>query len=686
MTSSVFDAIKEKRNLLVEAGTGTGKSLAYLTAAVSSGRRTVVATATNQLSDQLFYKDLPSLTETCEQAGIEFTYASLKGRQNYLCLAKIAKLQQQDDVAEALELDGIEKSEPQQDSVKVQKARQLSDEINVLRTWSDSTNSGEITDAPATSPAAWQAVSVSSKQCPGAAACPFGDICFAELAKKKAKSANVVVTNHALLSQGASMSGDGGLEMLGSPEVLVVDEAHQLADSLTSALSFIVSEESVNAVIKEVSKASSMLGVAVNLAGLEQAADDFAESTFTLEKGRLTNKPDNFMAAVAGLIAKLMSARNSITGGLRNSKQEDKSKAQGEIALAAIDSAVVELNVLKEPEKPEFVQWADIGKDDKVLLHGAPLDVSSYFANMTDEVSALIATSATMRVGGSFDAIQEELGMQDSQTLDVGSPFAYNKQGILYVPDSSSYPAPVGADRSEHLEAIKHTNLKLIKAAGGRALCLFTTTRAAVETGEWLRERLADKNIDVLITGEASADHLVKEFRNNETSVLCATMGMWQGTDIPGNSCILVTIDKIPFPTPDDILNEARSKNASDQGRNGFYAVSVKSAAIRLAQGVGRLIRRGDDKGVVAILDSRLWTKPYGKTMLASLPDFVQMTDETKTTEALSRLSASLPVTVSNTERIANNNSVAGSIRAAKPKHKTPVSSAKTKSIGKKKT
>lgn len=689
MSEKVSENISEGSRLVVEAGTGTGKSLAYLSAAVVNGKRTVIATATNQLSDQLFYKDCPSLVKTSEEIGIKFSYASLKGRQNYACLAKIAELQRQDDAANSMELDGLEYPSSEDSNDKINNARILSNEINTLKTWTDTTESGEISDAPATSTAAWQAISVTSKQCPGASNCPFGDVCFAEIAKKKAKTSNIIITNHALLSQGASLSGDSGLEILGSPEVLIVDEAHQLASSLTSALSFVVSEETILAVLKEISKASAMLGTVTSKLSLEEAIDDFMDAASTVEPGRLSSKPVALTSTVYTLITKLMQSRNSITAGLKSKKIDDSTRAQCEIAMSAIESAVAELTVIKEPEKPEFVQWAEKSKDNKPLLYGAPLDVAPYFSQLTNEVSSVIATSATMKVGDSFHAIQAELGMDTGETVDVGSPFEYNKQGILYVPRGGSYPAPVGIDRKEHAEAVKQSNLELVRASGGRALCLFTTTRAAVETGQWLREQLDNEGINVLIAGEASADHLVKSFRDDETSVLCATMGMWQGTDVPGNSCILVTIDKIPFPTPDDILNEARSQNASAQGRNGFYAVSVKNAAINLAQGVGRLIRRGTDKGVVAILDNRLRTKGYGETILTSLPNFVRSDDEKNTIAALERLKASLPAP----EVVANRETktraidpIHGSVKAARTRKSTPVSSAKTKSIGKRKS
>lgn len=645
MCSSVHEAIQNRENIFVQAGTGTGKSLAYLAAAVASkSGRTVISTATNQLSDQLFYKDCPALQETAEKVGESFTFASLKGRQNYLCLAKAAQIEEENAQANN-KLAGLEDTDDENqgnDSSLVAKAKAESREINALLEWSKETESGERSESPAARDSAWRKLSVSSKQCPGASKCPFGEECFAERARRKAKSADVVITNHALLSQHANQRSESGIDLFGKVDNLIVDEAHNLPASLTSALSFQVSESYVRETVKDVIRVTQSSAEAVNPRSMDTLVEEFGLAMLNLDSGRITIKPAALKVACQELIQALLNSRKIILKIAKQAatKGEYELSAKSEIALSSVDALIVELNVVQENPDESTVQWTETNSQSgEVSLMVSPLDVSAYFQKMTESMT-VVGTSATLKVGSSFTPMLESLGMENAKTLDVGSPFDYKNQGILFVPDES-YPAPVGTERFDHTRAVQESLLKLVSAARGRSLCLFTTTKGALDAGEYLREHLPE-NINVLVSGEAAADKLVQMFREDETSVLCATMGMWQGTDIPGNACVLVAIDKIPFPSPEDILNQARSENATNKGRNGFYAVSVSQAAINLAQGVGRLIRTQQDRGVVAILDSRLRTKTYGATLLQSLPEFTLISEQAKVEGALSRLTENM--------------------------------------------
>lgn len=660
MAVAVEEAITREQPLLVQAGTGTGKSLAYAFAAAVSGKRTVIATATNQLGEQLARKDMPMVAGLLSRTGATIPVALLKGRSNYVCRAKIR------------ELHDLEAGAPTGDTLfdPATLTASRADDARALRElleWADSTGTGDRSEGPAVSNRVWQQVSVGSSDCAGTA-CPFYDSCFTEVARRQAKAARIVLTNHSLIAQDIRLSREampdahalagtpgGATGLLGPAPVIIVDEAHAFAETVTRALSTTVDP---GAAVKIVAKAepyvsprtagepsSSRSGdvdarsrhglqAADALAALMQDLNARTPGTLTDIPAPLEDALTEAAHAVVNLARKVQQAATQATADGKPKRAAAATLIQEQLAGIAEDLLASRTDI------PGTVRWIqDTGTGRHLCT--APVNV----ADPVQEWAALgqrtvIATSATLTVAGSFDSTARTLGLQDATCLDVGSPFDYPNQGMLYVP-GPPFPAPLGKERLEHTEHVLTAVERLVAAAGGRALLLFTTTAGAIRAAEHLRS--AFPAVNVLCHGEAPADTLVTEFRDDEQSVLCATMGLWHGVDVPGPACSLVVIDKIPFPPMDDALTAARRANADHEGRDGFTDVYVASAAIDLAQATGRLIRRHDDKGVVAILDPRLHTKPYGRVLLQSLPGFPRYTDLATVEAALRRLTGGLP-------------------------------------------
>jgi ATP-dependent DNA helicase DinG len=654
MVEAVADAIKSKHPLIVQAGTGTGKSLAYLFPLAASGCRGVIATATNQLSEQLMRYDLPKIQDSLAATGQDFTYALLKGRNNYACLAKIAEIENLDSegAAHAGDSDSLFDFEPD-DEVSATKRRQAkadAAQVGELLPWAKSTSTGDRSEAPVVSDRSWAQVSTGAADCPGASGCAFGDRCFTELARQKARQANIVVTNHALLAQDikASLqpgSGDGsapGASVFGKHDIIIADEAHDLPDNLTSALS---SEVDTRALGKFVSKAAKHVhdtqinkdGESATIANIRDNLEQLEEHFESLPTGPLDTLPAPVVDLLNALVTRFIMLQTMLqeASGAAAGEKPKRAAAAGILFTQAGDYAakLVAARTVGEGR----VRWVDQRRpEDAPVLRTAPIEVGDALTKALED-RTLIATSATLTVGGNFEPIQRTLGLTAPKvvTLDVGSPFDYPSQGMLYIP-KAPFPEPVGKDRTAHTEAVREEVLALVSAAGGRTLALFTTTVGAQRAAEYLREKLP--HLTVHAHGDAPADTLVRQFAEEETSVLCATMGLWQGTNVEGASCSLVIIDKVAFAPVDDVLTAARRAHTDSLGRDGFNEVVVAQAATSLAQGAGRLIRTRSDKGVVAILDPRIHTKGYGRILLRSLPDFRVFTDRNVVIAALERL------------------------------------------------
>ncbi|MGI5288704.1 ATP-dependent DNA helicase [Nonomuraea polychroma] len=628
MVRAVQQAIDDEEHLAVQAGTGTGKSLAYLVPsirhAMDSDKPVVVSTATIALQRQLVDRDLPRLAETLgKELPHEPTFAILKGRRNYLCRYKATAGWPEEDEQDQL-------FDPREVSATGRMVQRIQE-------WAEETETGDRDElVPGVSEQAWRQFSVSAQECLGANRCPSGAECFAELARARAGEVDVVVTNHALLAIDAM----GDLPVLPEHEVVVVDEAHELVDRVTSVVTGELSEMTVSLAVRRVGRLIEQT-VADQL---QEAGEDLKALLAAAPPGRIDEMPQ-----VLGLTLQLIrdTAWRCITAmGPRGADKDDPDKAgQRKAAFTALDevhdTAVRMLEAYghaSEADRAEVV-WLDAGTDRRPpMLRVAPLTVGGMLRDKLFGERTVILTSATLALGGTFDGLAAQWGLGDAkgwQGIDVGSPFDHPRAGILYVAKHLPQPGRDGLPQ-QYLDEIA----ELIEAAGGRTLGLFSSMRAAKAATEALRERL---EVPLLCQGDDSTMLLVKQFAEDEPTCLFGTLSLWQGVDVPGPSLRLVIIDRVPFPRPDDPLTSARQRHVAARGGNGFMAVAANHAALLLAQGAGRLLRSQNDKGVIAVLDPRLATARYSSFLLGSLPPFWRTTDPTVPRAALKRLAAEPP-------------------------------------------
>ncbi|PPK98445.1 ATP-dependent DNA helicase DinG [Kineococcus xinjiangensis] len=629
MACAVTDALRTSRHLLVQAGTGTGKSLAYLVPAVAhavqEGRAVVVSTATLALQAQIATRDMPRVAAALAPVlHREPTWQLLKGRANYLCRNKLDGGFGDDatlfDPPEAAGAEGADAT------------GRLGREVLRLREWAGTTATGDRDDLePGVSERAWRQVSVSARECLGAQRCPAAAECFSERTRARAREVDVVITNHAL----TAIDAVEGRATLPEHDLLVVDEAHELADRVTAVGSKELSGASVHAATRRVRR-----GAGHAPAPLEEAADDLAGVLEGVPAGRLTEWPQALTAAVAAV-------RDAARGLLSELKEqadaagaEEGAEARGgrHLARAAVSDVFSVAERLAEHAEHD-VAWVSSSEVRGAALHIAPLSVAGLLRERVFAERTVVCTSATLAVGGSFDPVAGQFGLRRASDgkssvswtgLDVGSPFDYPRQGILYVARHLPPPGRDGAGESTMAELSE-----LVAAAGGRTLGLFSSRRAAELAASEVRRRTG---LTVLCQGEDRLPRLVRQFSADPAVSLFGTMSLWQGVDVPGPSCQLVVIDRIPFPRPDDPLMSARAEAVTAAGGNGFMSVSAAHAGVRLAQGAGRLVRSSADRGVVAVLDARLATARYGEFLRRSLPDFWSTTSGDVVRSALRRL------------------------------------------------
>ncbi|MGE2728647.1 ATP-dependent DNA helicase [Mycolicibacterium vaccae] len=631
MAEAVARAFETGEHLAVQAGTGTGKSLAYLVPAIAHALTTeqpvVVSTATIALQRQLVDRDLPrladALTPTLPRRP---SFALLKGRGNYLCLNKIhngtAGLQEPDD-------------RPQEELFSPMAASALGRDVARLTEWSSDTETGDRDDlTPGVPDRSWGQVSVSARECIGVSRCPFGTDCFAERARERAAHADVVVTNHALLA----IDAIGGANVLPEHDLLVVDEAHDLVDRVTSAAT---AELSATALGVAQRRASRLIDPELT-ERLDAAAATFAAALFEARAGRI-DILDEEMASYLTLLRDAAQAARTVIDTSPNDPKTAAARSEASTALSDIaDTAarILDSFVPAIPDRTDVV-WVEHSDDARAgaraVMRVAPLSVAGLLRSRLFGRATAVLTSATLTLGGNFDAMAAGWGLAGGEPaarwrgLDVGSPFDHPRAGILYVAAHLPPPGRDGTGSAEQLDEIA----ALITAAGGRTLGLFSSMRAARATAEVMRERL---DIPVLCQGEDTTGALVSRFAEDEQTSLFGTLSLWQGVDVPGPSLSLVLIDRIPFPRPDDPLLTARQRAIAARGGNGFMAVAASHAALLLAQGAGRLLRRIDDRGVVAVLDSRMATARYSGFLRSSLPPFWTTTDGEAVRAALQRL------------------------------------------------
>jgi ATP-dependent DNA helicase DinG len=622
MASAIERAVREREHLLVQAGTGTGKSLAYLTPALLVDGPVVVSTATLALQNQLVEHDMPRLADAVEPLlGRRPTFAVLKGRHHYLCLAKMEHADEQEPT------DTLFDSGPPK-TQWLGEAGKLGKQILRLQAWSEKTATGDRDELdPGVDDTAWRQVSMPARDCVGAAKCPYGAECFAEASRARAREADIVITNHSLLA----VDMLAGRHIVPPHRLLVVDEAHELADRVSSAAQAELSPEAVERATR---RARPFVTPAAAEA-LSEAADALTVGLGEAPAERITTGLPQLLAQAVILLASAARQALDAIGDIKNDDPDPVRKQQAKATLDEICDTAQRL--LEESDfDVAWVEKSDLGNGRRALVV-APLSVAGTLADNLYEDRTVVATSATLTLGGRFDTVARSLGLpaepQGWDSLDVGSPFDYPKQGILYVASHLPRPAASGLPDKAGEEL-----LELVGALGGATLGLFSSRRAATQAAELVRART---DLPVLLQGEEALPLLVRKFREDRASCLFGVMSLWQGVDVPGEACQLVVIDRLPFPRPDEPLAAARAAAVDATGGSGFAAVSVPIAAIRLAQGVGRLIRSTGDKGVVAVLDSRLETaRGYGAFLRKSLPPFWYTTRQEVALGALKRLAA----------------------------------------------
>lgn len=622
MVEAIGAAFDTGSHVVVQAGTGTGKSLGYLVPAARCAREkgpVVIATATLALQRQLLERELPRLTES----GPPFenlSWAVLKGRHNYLCKQRIGEAEREQATL------GFDDEGPRQRGTLEQQAL-------AVHEWAQSTESGDRDDLNMEVDArVWRSVSVTSSECVGETRCAFGEECFAARARQRAGEADIVVTNHAMLA----IDAIGKVPVLPEYSALVIDEAHELSDRVTGA---VTSELSIGVLERLVVDCSRLVDDGGSLA---DAVDELAIAVSELVEAGGGQRVTAWGEAMVLALTRVRDASRAMVSGLSTAAA---SAGDDAAAIQRIRAGVEEVfeaaGRLLALTSSEVVWWsAEAGRSP--VLRVAPLDVGDELAESLFIGRPVALTSATLTAGGSFDSLLASLGLpQDTTCVDVGSGFDYARQGILYV--ARHLPAP---DRDGvSMEALDEL-AGLIEASGGRTLALFSSWRGVDRAAEYLRVRLAPSleagdvgEVLVQRRGESVAP-LIERFAAEPKTVLVGTVSLWQGIDVPGDSLTLVVIDRIPFPRPDDPVISARQEAVDRAGGSGFRQVALARAALLLAQGAGRLIRSVDDKGVVAVLDSRMATAGYGAALRASLPPLWFTTDGDVVRTSLRNLNA----------------------------------------------
>ena len=651
MAKAVQRAIDAGEHLAVQAGTGTGKSLAYLVPAarhaIAEHATVVISTATIAPQRQLIDRDLPRLAAAiAPMLGREPVFAILKGRRNYLCLQRL-RGGPADDQAEGLFDPGAVSAVGRQ--------------VQRLHEWAATTETGDRDElVPGVSEQAWRQVSVSARECVGVQRCPFGTQCYAEQARDDAGRADIVVTNHALLAIDALEDFD----VFPEHDVVIIDEAHDLTDRVTSVASDELSAPGIEVAARRCGK---MIDEKL-VARLREAGSAAERMLAGIPAGRI----DVLDEALATTLASVRDAAAGCAAQFRTTSKMDESEPDRVIARRAALAALGEVGDAADRMLGAFgagiadrtdVVWRDQPAESgrPATLRVAPLGVGGLLASRLFGRRTVVLTSATLALGGSFEPLARQWGLakaadeppsapeaeDDAQPesgaqaesarhslawtgMDVGSPFDHPRSAILYV---AKHLPPPGRDGLA--EPYLNELAELIEAAGGRTLGLFSSMRAARQAADELRGRIEHP---LLCQGEDQTAQLVTQFAADEATCLFGTLSLWQGVDVPGSSLQLVVIDRIPFPRPDDPLASARQRAVAARGGNGFMSVAATQAALLLAQGAGRLLRTMTDRGVVAVLDPRLSTARYSGFLRASLPPFWTTTDPQVVRGALRRL------------------------------------------------
>ncbi|MDR2974153.1 MAG: ATP-dependent DNA helicase [Propionibacteriaceae bacterium] len=620
MARIIDDALDTSQHALIQAGTGTGKSLGYLVPLLAHlieqpDFSAVVATATLALQTQLASKDVPTVKAALSDLDLMApSWCVLKGSANYPCLLKIRDAPA-DPAERQFSLIDVESDE------EVDADSGLGQQVMALRRWAEEqVDQGVIADrddAPSHSPHAWAQVSVSGRECVGQS-CPYVGECFVYAARERAAKSSLVVTNHALVAIEAG-HGWSGL----NPKALVIDEAHELQARVTTAQTDELSPQMVDRVVRMVSPMVTDL----TKDDLTGAAERFAAAMDQASAGRVG--PGGLLDATTDLRAAMRQAVTAVGHDAGNPKVEQ---------VAAAVKHIHDICERVADQDQADVVWVSQRPQYGSQLVVAPLRVADAIRASILDHQPTVLTSATLKLGDTFTSLIHTVGLIGGEdetpytAVDVGSPFDYPRQGICYV--ASHLPKP-GRDGISDEALVEIADL--VEAADGHTLGLFSSMKAAIRAAEFVRS-CTDK--EILLQGEGHLPELIARFVDTPQLSLFGTISLWQGVDAPGATCDVVIVDRIPFPRPDEPLTQARQEDISRHGGNGFMSVAAAHAGLMLAQGTGRLIRRTTDRGVVAILDPRLLTARYGRFLIQSMPPLWMTTDREVVMAALKRLNA----------------------------------------------
>jgi len=594
MARAVARTIDEGGQLVAEAGTGTGKTFAYLVPALLSGGKVIVSTGTKTLQDQLFSRDLPLVRDALK---LPIAVALLKGRANYVCHHHLARTREQGTLATRADVRYLRR-------------------IESFAHTSASGDKAELADVP-DSAAIWSQVTSTRENCLGGE-CPRYGECFVMKARRDALAADVVVINHHLFLADVVLKDEGLADLLPRCNTVILDEAHQLPETAT----LFFGEQLTAGQLAELARDAELEGLkaARDYAPLPDAAGALAhvvrrvrlaagETVGKYAGAEALRRPD-FAASIDALAETLQRLGSELA------LAAERSEELAECARRAAELSA-RLARWRETEDADWIRWLDVTAHGW-QLHASPLSVAEIFSRQVqDSARSWIFTSATLAVNGDFGLYRRELGLADAATGCWDSPFDYSRQALLYLP--RDLPPP---NSFEHTDAVVAAAVPVLAASGGRAFLLFTTLRALERARSAVAAALAREGLDypLLIQGEGSRSELLSRFRRLGNAVLLGSQSFWEGVDVPGDALSLVVIDKLPFAPPDDPLLAARLAHIERHGGNGFLDYQLPDAAINLKQGAGRLIRTETDRGVLMICDRRLADKPYGRRILAALP------------------------------------------------------------------
>ena len=597
MASAIARAIEERGQLLAEAGTGTGKTFAYLVPALLSGGKVIISTGTKTLQDQLFQRDLPLIRKALR---LPVTVALLKGRANYVCRHHLQQASAGGTFESRADVHYLKR-------------------IESFARSSTTGDKAELADVPDTA-AVWTQVTSTRDNCLGGECPDYGE-CFVMNARRDAQAADVVVVNHHLFFADVMLRDEGLAELLPACNTIILDEAHQLPDTAT----LFFGEQLTAGQLAELARDAEFEGLkaARDYAPLPDAAQKLVQALrrFRLEAGEAPGKwPQADYMRKSGFVAALDTLAAALEDlGAELTHQAERSDELAHCAQRAAEASA-RLQRWREGatrDGAEWIRWLEVTAGGW-QLHASPLSIAEIFSRqVTDSARSWILTSATLAVGGDFTLYQRELGLADAVTACWDSPFDYQSQALLYLP--TGLPEP---NSFEHTDAVVAAALPVLKASRGRAFLLFTTLRALARARGTIAAAFARDGLDypLLVQGEGSRSELLTRFRALGNAVLLGSQSFWEGVDVQGEALSLVVIDKLPFAPPDDPLLAARLEYIERHGGNPFLDYQLPQAAISLKQGAGRLIRSESDRGVLMICDRRLAAKPYGRRIWQALP------------------------------------------------------------------